>query len=220
MHLIYGLVGEPQTTNVVSQLTTQEQNGESQIRPVPALSLDIASDSSDMNNSSPSSPTSTKSHSPFHTSSPTPSEARSLRSSVSDPGPGKKPSKHGQNNTKRAVQNRAAQRRFRERRDQQNRSLREKAESLQELYEELGEKLDAKSNEASQAEKENEKLRNEIQDLQRRWRTMVLLLQRPKSLQFLSMFVGDSGLPIDDLDGYVRCLDALIFTDKTTTSTS
>jgi predicted nuclease with TOPRIM domain len=112
------------------------------------------------------------------------------------------------------VQNRAAQRRFRERRDEQNRTLREKAEQLQERYEALGERLNAKSDEVNQLEKKNGELNSEIQDLRRRWRTMVLLLQRPKSLQFLSMFVGDAGLPLDQLDGYVRCLDALIFPEK------
>ncbi|KAL2812615.1 hypothetical protein BJX63DRAFT_432509 [Aspergillus granulosus] len=192
-----------------------ESPGTYQTRQIPSLSLDINPEIPDRAKSSSPSPTSAKSLSPINTSSPTLSGGHGLVSPVSKANPEEIAPKAGQKNTKRAVQNRAAQRRFRERRDEQNRSLRERAEYLQEQYEALGEKLNQKADEISQLEKENQGLQTEIEDLRRRWRTMVLLLQRPKSMQFLSMFVGETGLPVDDLDGYVRCLDALIFTDKT-----
>ncbi|KAL2851715.1 hypothetical protein BJX68DRAFT_265963 [Aspergillus pseudodeflectus] len=189
----------------------------SQTKDIPPLPLEINTDTPETLERSPNTTTSFNSLlSPTGTcsSSPTLSEARGSVSSESSAGSKQVSSKPGQKNTKRAVQNRAAQRRFRERRDEQNRTLREKAEYLQERYEALGERLDAKSDEVNQLERKNGELNSEIQDLRRRWRTMVLLLQRPKSLQFLSMFVGDAGLPLDQLDGYVRCLDALIFPEK------
>jgi predicted nuclease with TOPRIM domain len=119
---------------------------------------------------------------------------------------------------KRRIQNRAAQRRFRERRDEQNKNLQEKVTELQEKYEALEEKLRQKSEEASQFQSDNAGLKSEVESLRQRWRTMVLLLQRPNSLQFLSVLVGGekslSSPDGQDLDGYLRCLDALILPDR------
>ncbi|KAL3495903.1 hypothetical protein BJX62DRAFT_232791 [Aspergillus germanicus] len=196
-------------TDFTLQLAYGLHNPEtSQTKDIPPLSLEINTETREtLAEQGSTSPTTTSSFnsllSPINTcsSSPALSEARGSVSSESKSGPSEGPRKPGQKNTKRAVQNRAAQRRFRERRDEQNKSLREKAEHLQEKYEALGERLNAKSDEINQLEKKNGELSSEIQDLRRRWRTMVLLLQRPKSLQFLSMFVGDAGLPLDQLDG-------------------
>ncbi|KAL2796993.1 hypothetical protein BJX66DRAFT_335451 [Aspergillus keveii] len=179
----------------------------SQTKEIPPLSIGINADTREtiveQGSTSPTTTSFSSLLSPTDTgsSSPTLAEARGSVSSESNLGPSEGARKPGQKNTKRAVQNRAAQRRFRERRDEQNRTLREKAEHLQEKYEALGERLNAKSDEVNQLKKKNGELNSEIQDLRRRWRTMVLLLQRPKSLQFLSMFVGDAGLPLDQLDG-------------------
>ncbi|KAL4882947.1 hypothetical protein BJY04DRAFT_185453 [Aspergillus karnatakaensis] len=126
----------------------------------------------------------------------------------------------GQKTAKRRTQNRAAQRRFRERRDEQNKVLQEKAAELQAKYDALEEKYNLKTEQASQLQSENEGLQTEIQNLKQRWRTMILLLQRPQSLQFLSVLVGSeqAGLPpVDDLDGHLRCLDALLIPESKNT---
>ncbi|KAF3387112.1 hypothetical protein F1880_001075 [Penicillium rolfsii] len=121
----------------------------------------------------------------------------------------------------RRIQNRAAQRRFRERRDEQNKILQAKLAELQENYQKLSEELTKKSEEVSHLRSENEGLRAEVRNQRQRWRSIVLLLQRPKSLQLLSMLVGgeqgtegseaDSG--IGDFDRYLRCLDAFTLSD-------
>ncbi|KAL4865315.1 hypothetical protein BDV12DRAFT_200258 [Aspergillus spectabilis] len=132
----------------------------------------------------------------------------------------------GKKTAKRRTQNRAAQRRFRERRDEQNKHLQEKAAELEKKYAKIDEQLNQRLEEASRLQSENESLKTEIQNLRQRWRTMVHLLQRPNSLQFLSVLVGgeqmtstsssqEAGLPpVEDSDGYLRCLDALILPDK------
>ncbi|KAL2844555.1 hypothetical protein BJY01DRAFT_248066 [Aspergillus pseudoustus] len=199
LHLIYGL----------------DTNGEYETRRIPPLSLQttgLGSSTGMHKHSSLSPTTSDTSLSATDTSSPTLLEGRGPAFPASNPSPEARP-KSGPKNTKRTIQNRAAQRRFRERRDEQARSLRERVENLQEKYEALGEKLNERSDEVDRLEKVNEELRSEAQDLRRRWQTMLLLLQRPKSQQFLSLFSGPAGLPADDLDVYVRCLDALIFID-------
>jgi hypothetical protein len=63
-------------------------------------------------------------------------------------------------------------------------------------------------------QRQNDELNLEVERLQRRWRLMVVLLKRPKSLHFLSMFVSETGLPVDDLADYVQCLGGLAFPDK------
>jgi predicted nuclease with TOPRIM domain len=92
---------------------------------------------------------------------------------------------------------------------------------LQENYQKLSDELTKKSEEVGHLRSENEGLETEVQNLRQRWRSIVLLLQRPKSLQLLSMLVGgeqgaegsDSGSGIGDLDRYLRCLDALMLPD-------
>ncbi|KAL5343158.1 hypothetical protein BJX70DRAFT_209423 [Aspergillus crustosus] len=209
LHLLYGLnragAGhnvnlEPVfTSQVISPLTlTTELDSDFQIH-----SLDLSND---------------KSQSPeSDIVSPTLSEGRG---SISE-----------NSNSKRRIQNRAAQRRFRDRREGVNKSLREKAAELEERYQALEEKFNQKSEEVSQLQSDIAGSKLEINSLRQRWRTMVLLLQRPKSLHFLSVLVGgeqtgtsastaspheSTGLPVDEstLDGYLRCLDALILPDK------
>ncbi|KAL5340308.1 hypothetical protein BJX70DRAFT_123587 [Aspergillus crustosus] len=173
---------------------------------------------------SSTSPNSIKSLSPdMESYSPTQSDARGLTFDDSHCSP----QENGQKMVKRRIQNRAAQRRFRERRDEQNKNLQEKASELQTEYEKLESRLRAKTEEAGQLRGDNETLKVEIENLRQRWRTMVLLLQRPKSLQFLSVLVAgedagtlgnekDKGVDakLEDLDGYLRCMDALILPEK------
>ncbi|EPS27122.1 hypothetical protein PDE_02064 [Penicillium oxalicum 114-2] len=119
----------------------------------------------------------------------------------------------------RRLQNRAAQRRFRERRSEQNKVLQGQLSELNEKHQDLAEEFSKKIEEVSQLKTENEKLQTEIQTLRQRWQSMILLLQRPKSLQLLSMLIGDENAPgdsgavsqstIQDLDRYLPCLDAL-----------
>ncbi|CEJ56451.1 hypothetical protein PMG11_02657 [Penicillium brasilianum] len=121
----------------------------------------------------------------------------------------------GQKLVNRRIQNRAAQRRFRERRDEQNKILQAKLNELQEEHRKLSDELSQKSKEVGSLKTENEALKSEVENLRQRWRSILLLLKRPKSLQLLSMLVGgeedpdDSGSGISDLDRYLRCLDAL-----------
>ncbi|KAF7714507.1 BZIP transcription factor [Penicillium ucsense] len=129
--------------------------------------------------------------------------------------------------TNRRIQNRAAQRRFRERRVEQNKVLQAQLSDLNERHQSLTDELSSKLDLITQLQKDNEKLQAEAQTLRQRWQSMILLLQRPKSLQLLSMLIGEEGSGsasdgvvgsgaggngnggIRDLDRYLPCLDAL-----------
>ncbi|KAJ5475652.1 hypothetical protein N7539_007939 [Penicillium diatomitis] len=129
--------------------------------------------------------------------------------------------------TNRRIQNRAAQRRFRERRVEQNKVLQAQLSDLNEKHQSLADELSSKLDLITQLQKDNEKLQAEAQSLGQRWQSMILLLQRPKSLQLLSMLIGEEGSGsgsdgvvgsgaggngnggIRDLDRYLPCLDAL-----------
>ncbi|KAL3455486.1 hypothetical protein BJX64DRAFT_68380 [Aspergillus heterothallicus] len=127
------------------------------------------------------------------------------------------------------MQNRQAQRRFRERKEERQQSLEQKAVNLEKKHQELSEEFRLKCDEASQLLKEKEGLKGEIEDLRKRWRLMVGLLQRPNGAQSLAtLLAGDSLLqsssssspvatsesapaPLDELLG---CLHALIVPNK------
>ncbi|KAL2801665.1 hypothetical protein BJX63DRAFT_438595 [Aspergillus granulosus] len=115
----------------------------------------------------------------------------------------------------RRTQNREAQRRFRQRREELTNSLRKRAEQLEEKNQALEEAFSKKAAELDQLKRQNDELNLEVERLQQRWRLMAVLLKRPKSLQFLSMFLSETGLPVDDLADYVKCLGGLVFPDKT-----
>jgi hypothetical protein len=121
---------------------------------------------------------------------------------------------------KRRLQNRQAQRRFRQRKEERQQTLEQKTTSLQSQYQALLEELNRKSQEASETRREKEALSTEIDDLRKRWRLMVLLLSRPNGLQSLTMLLGNG--PNQPLSGtsttaaspmlgnFVDCLQPLL----------
>ncbi|GIJ91281.1 hypothetical protein Asppvi_010246 [Aspergillus pseudoviridinutans] len=93
---------------------------------------------------------------------------------------------------KRRMQNRAAQRRFRQRKEDQQKSLKQKTVDLEEKYQELSDRLHEKSEEVCRLLREKNALKCEIQDLRKRWQMVGLLLQHPKGPQSLSsLFAAD-----------------------------
>ncbi|KAJ0413516.1 hypothetical protein BJY00DRAFT_296799 [Aspergillus carlsbadensis] len=96
---------------------------------------------------------------------------------------------------KRRMQNREAQRRFRERKESRQQTLEQRAAELEAKCQELSEGFRQKSEEVTRILQEKEALTGEIQDLRKRWRLMVMLLQRPNGLQSLSsLLASDSSL--------------------------
>jgi hypothetical protein len=81
--------------------------------------------------------------------------------------------------TRRRLQNRQAQRRFRERKDEYVQALEKKTSCLEKECQELLQECNRKSGEASQARKVLETLSRENEDLRKRWRLIVLLLSLP-----------------------------------------
>ncbi|KAL2858793.1 hypothetical protein BJX68DRAFT_262330 [Aspergillus pseudodeflectus] len=126
----------------------------------------------------------------------------------------------GQSCMKRRLQNRQAQRRFRQRKEERQQTLEQKTASLQSKYQELMEEFNRKSQEASETRREKEALSTEIEDLRKRWQLMVLLLSRPNGLQSLTMLLGNG--PNQPLSGtsttaaspmlgnFVDCLQPLL----------
>jgi TolA-binding protein len=121
---------------------------------------------------------------------------------------------------KRRLQNRQAQRRFRQRKEERQQTLEQKIASLEIKYQELLEEFNKKSEEASQTRREKEALSTEIDDLRKRWRLMVLLLSRPNGLQSLTMLLGNErSQPLSGtstmstspmLSNFVDCLQPLL----------
>lgn len=83
--------------------------------------------------------------------------------------------------TKRRLQNRQAQRRFRERKDEYLQALEKRSSCLEKQYQELLEESNKKAEEACQARKEIAILSRENEDLRKRWRLIVLLLSLPNN---------------------------------------
>ncbi|KAJ5211197.1 bZIP transcription factor bZIP-1 [Penicillium cf. griseofulvum] len=99
--------------------------------------------------------------------------------------------KHKSQTVKRRMQNRNAQRRFRERKEEHHHTLQQRATELEAKCQELSEGLNQKSEEISKILKEKETLTGEIQDLRKRWRLMLMLLRLPNRLQSLSSLLGN-----------------------------
>jgi hypothetical protein len=87
------------------------------------------------------------------------------------------------------MQNRDAQRRFRERKER-HKTLHQRAIELEAKCQELSEGFHQKPEEVSRIIKEKEALTGEIQDLRKRWRLMLMLLRLPTRLQLLSTLLG------------------------------
>jgi chromosome condensin MukBEF ATPase and DNA-binding subunit MukB len=124
------------------------------------------------------------------------------------------------------MQNRNAQRRFRERKEVHHQTLQQRATELEAKCQELSEGLNQKSEEISKILKEKEALTGEIQDLRKRWRLMVMLLRLPNRLQSLSGLLGSDlpscasssaikaeplDVPLEDLFG---CLQELLLPNE------
>ncbi|GFF23623.1 hypothetical protein IFM61606_08884 [Aspergillus udagawae] len=93
---------------------------------------------------------------------------------------------------KRRMQNREAQRRFRQRKEDQQTSLKQKTADLEERSQELSNRLHEQSEEVCRLLREKNALKCEVQDLRKRWQIVVLLLQRPQGPQTLSsLFAAD-----------------------------
>ncbi|EAW07119.1 bZIP transcription factor [Aspergillus clavatus NRRL 1] len=84
-------------------------------------------------------------------------------------------------NVKRRMQNREAQRRFRERKDQQQKTLQAKAEDLQTKYQKLSDQYTQRTDEVCRLLKENDSLRSEVKTLRQQWQIIMALMHRPRS---------------------------------------
>ncbi|KAL4870573.1 hypothetical protein BDV12DRAFT_195298 [Aspergillus spectabilis] len=134
---------------------------------------------------------------------------------------------HSMLSMKRRTQNRAAQRRFRKRKEDLQKSLEEKTSDLQQRCQEISDKFDQKSDEVSRLLGEKNALESEVQDLRKRWQIIVMLLQKPKGLETLSSLFADSQPPLSGSsrtgsavagDEFSRCLDALLMISSNTLS--
>ncbi|KAL2826331.1 hypothetical protein BJY01DRAFT_256041 [Aspergillus pseudoustus] len=103
-------------------------------------------------------------------------------------------SKNGQTNNaqsvKRRMQNREAQRRFRERKDEQQQILEQKAAKLEARIAELSTGLSRKFEEESQILKEKEALAREVRELRERWLVIERLLQGQSGQQALATLLS------------------------------
>ncbi|KAL2849022.1 hypothetical protein BJX68DRAFT_98266 [Aspergillus pseudodeflectus] len=135
---------------------------------------------------------------------------------------------HKTKNVKRRQQNRDAQRRYRERRDERTKSLEQTVHDLEAKRQWLSNSFFQKSQEVNQLFRDNGLLQNEIQELRQRWQMMIMLLQRPKALQSLSTLMAEDvglgaavfGTPVEParLDEFLRCLDAVLVPDAGATN--
>ncbi|KAJ0413402.1 hypothetical protein BJY00DRAFT_296943 [Aspergillus carlsbadensis] len=93
---------------------------------------------------------------------------------------------------KRRQQNREAQRRFRERKDEAQQVLEQKAAKLEARIAELSSGMTQKSEEESKILREKDALAREVRDLRERWQVVERLLQRPSGAQTLSTLLAGS----------------------------
>ncbi|CEL08597.1 hypothetical protein ASPCAL11745 [Aspergillus calidoustus] len=93
---------------------------------------------------------------------------------------------------KRRQQNREAQRRFRERKDEAQQVLEQKAAKLEARIAELSSGMTQKAEEESRILREKDALAREVRDLRERWQLVERLLQRPSGAQTLSTLLSGS----------------------------
>ncbi|KAL3450284.1 hypothetical protein BJX65DRAFT_305129 [Aspergillus insuetus] len=93
---------------------------------------------------------------------------------------------------KRRQQNREAQRRFRERKDEAQQVLEQKAAKLETRIAELSSGMTQKAEEESRILREKDALAREVRDLRERWQLVERLLQRPSGAQTLSTLLSGS----------------------------
>jgi chromosome segregation ATPase len=99
------------------------------------------------------------------------------------------------------MQNRLAQRRFRERKEERQQKLEQAAASLEEKCKQLSEEYKEKSQEIVEILKEKQTLTAELDNLRNNWRLMLLLLQQPNGRRALTMFLGGEGAKQSEVEG-------------------
>ncbi|KAJ0417343.1 hypothetical protein BJY00DRAFT_315966 [Aspergillus carlsbadensis] len=127
-----------------------------------------------------------------------------------------------QKNVTRRQQNRDAQRRYRERQSKQTKSLEQNVVDLEARCQWLSNSFYLKSHEVMQLFRDNGALKSEVQSLHQRWQLMIMLLQRPRALQSLSVLLAEAvkclegfAPPIEpaSLDEFLRSLDSMLTAD-------
>ncbi|KAL2825242.1 hypothetical protein BJY01DRAFT_256307 [Aspergillus pseudoustus] len=108
---------------------------------------------------------------------------------------------------KRRMQNREAQRRFRERKEEHLTALERRAAVAEERYRKLLKDTEQQITEAAKMRKDNTRLRSEAQRLRDRWRTMLALLQPAQRVVALSVLLAGDAKD-DELEEFMRSLKA------------
>lgn len=111
---------------------------------------------------------------------------------------------------KRRAQNREAQRRFRERKEQQKKVLQKDAEELHKDYQTLLKQYSDTASDLTRLVKENETLRAEVRKMRQQWRLLLAVLQLIQGPQ-LPGDLSETALPLDDLRVYVEDLDSEVY---------
>ncbi|KAL4872323.1 hypothetical protein BDV12DRAFT_193416 [Aspergillus spectabilis] len=106
-------------------------------------------------------------------------------------------------NVKRRVQNREAQRRFRERKEQQKKLLQKNAEDIRNEYQILLKQYAQTASDVTRLVKENDVLRFEVRNLRQQWRLVFAVLQRLQGAQS-SPALADDTFPLVDLQDYLE----------------
>ncbi|GIJ83303.1 hypothetical protein Asppvi_002122 [Aspergillus pseudoviridinutans] len=96
---------------------------------------------------------------------------------------------------RRRMQNREAQRRFRERKDQKQKTLEQKAEDLQIKCQTLLDQYTKRTDEVCRLLKENDALRSEVKTLRQQWEVISTILHRPKGSRSSSVLVDETSPP-------------------------
>ncbi|KAL3462366.1 hypothetical protein BJX64DRAFT_259385 [Aspergillus heterothallicus] len=105
------------------------------------------------------------------------------------------------------MQNREAQRRFRERKEEHLTTLEKRAAVAEDRYQKLLKDTEHQTTEAIRLRKDNKRLKAEAQRLRERWRTMLALLQPAQRLVALSVLLAGDAKD-DELEEFMRSLKA------------
>jgi fructoselysine-6-P-deglycase FrlB-like protein len=103
------------------------------------------------------------------------------------------------------MQNREAQRRFRERKEEHLTTLEKRAAIAEERYKKLLKDTEQQTTETVKLRTDNKRLKAETQRLRERWRTMLALLQPAQRLIALSVLLAGNTQD-DELEDFMRSL--------------